>query len=162
MAGTSCQPGQGNDPQWGQPAMVADITFLHLAEEFAFLGAVLGAFSRRSLDGRWTCISEQALRSRLSKRPSLTASPNQEASFHHRPRSSIRCGAYSELLHLHGLQASMSRVGNAYDNAKAESFMKTLKQEEVQGLAYKQADDARRRIGAFIETVYNTQRGHST
>ncbi|MDX8496090.1 integrase core domain-containing protein, partial [Mesorhizobium sp. VK22B] len=71
------------------------------------------------------------------------------------------CGAYSELLHLHGIQASMSRVGNPYDNAKAESFMKTLKQEEVQGLAYKDADDARRRIGAFIDTDYNTQRLHS-
>ncbi|WP_420829010.1 transposase [Ensifer adhaerens] len=71
------------------------------------------------------------------------------------------CGAYSELLHRHGIQASMSRVGNPYDNAKAESFMKTLKQEEVQGLAYRDADDARRRIGAFIDTVYNAQRLHS-
>ncbi|MGX5845197.1 integrase core domain-containing protein [Mesorhizobium sp. ArgA1] len=56
------------------------------------------------------------------------------------------------------MQASMSRVGNPYDNAQAESFLKTLKQEEVQGLAYKDADDARRRIGAFIDAVYNTQR----
>ncbi|ESY64909.1 hypothetical protein X743_30080 [Mesorhizobium sp. LNHC252B00] len=55
----------------------------------------------------------------------------------------------------------MSRVGNPYDNAKAESFMKTLKQEEVQGLAYEDADDARKHIGAFIETVYNTLRLHS-
>ncbi|APG86948.1 transposase (plasmid) [Sinorhizobium americanum CCGM7] len=54
----------------------------------------------------------------------------------------------------------MSRVGNPYDNAKAESFMKTLKQEDVQGLTYKDADDARRRIGAFIDTVHNTQRRH--
>lgn len=55
----------------------------------------------------------------------------------------------------------MSRVGNPYDNAKAESFMKTLKQEEVQGLAYRDVDDARKRIGVFIDTVYNTQRLHS-
>lgn len=73
----------------------------------------------------------------------------------------IRLRAYSELLLVHGIQASMSRVGNPYDNAKADSFMKTLKQEEVQGLAYKDADDARKHIGAFIETVYNTQRLHS-
>ncbi|MGX5851648.1 integrase core domain-containing protein [Mesorhizobium sp. PL10] len=59
------------------------------------------------------------------------------------------------------MQASMSRVGNPYHNAQAESFLKTLKQEEVQGLAYKDADDARRRIGAFIDAVYNTQRLHS-
>src|SRR5690606_17931421 len=71
------------------------------------------------------------------------------------------CGAYSELLNLHGIQSSMSRVGNPYDNAEAESFMNTLKQEEVQGIAYKDIDEARRRTGAFIDTVYNKQRLHS-
>ena len=55
----------------------------------------------------------------------------------------------------------MSRVGNPYDNAKAESFMKTLKQEEVDGSAYRDADDARIRIGEFIEDVYNRHRLHS-
>ncbi|WP_337763230.1 integrase core domain-containing protein [Sinorhizobium meliloti] len=54
------------------------------------------------------------------------------------------------------MQASMSRVGNPYDNAKAESFMRTLKREEVQGLTYKDAADARKRIGAFIDTIYNS------
>ena len=56
---------------------------------------------------------------------------------------------------------SMSRPANPYDNAKAESFMKTLKAEEVNGKAYDTLDDARREIGAFIETVYNAQRLHS-
>ena len=55
----------------------------------------------------------------------------------------------------------MSRVGNPYDNAKAESFMKTLKQEEVDGSAYRDVVDARARIGGFIEEVYNRQRLHS-
>ena len=55
----------------------------------------------------------------------------------------------------------MSRVGNPYDNAKAESFMKTLKQEEVDGRAYRDADHARQSIGSFIEAVYNRQRLHS-
>ena len=55
----------------------------------------------------------------------------------------------------------MSRVGNPYDNAKAESFMKTLKTEEVDAKAYLDLDDARRQIGAFIETVYNKKRLHS-
>ena len=55
----------------------------------------------------------------------------------------------------------MSRVGNPYDNAKAESFMKTLKQEEVDGTAYRDSADARCRIGSFIEEVYNRQRLHS-
>ena len=55
----------------------------------------------------------------------------------------------------------MSRIGSPYDNAKAESFMKTLKQEEVDGRAYRDVDDARRSIGGFLEEVYNGQRLHS-
>ena len=55
----------------------------------------------------------------------------------------------------------MSRVGSPYDNAKAESFMKTLKQEEVDGRAYRDAEEARRSIGGFLEEVYNGQRLHS-
>ena len=55
----------------------------------------------------------------------------------------------------------MSRVGNPYDNAKAESFMKTLKQEEVDGRNYRDLNDARKAIGVFIEDVYNRQRLHS-
>ena len=55
----------------------------------------------------------------------------------------------------------MSRVGNPYDNAKAESFMKTLKQEEVNGQTYRDAEHAKNAIGAFIEQVYNRQRLHS-
>jgi putative transposase len=55
----------------------------------------------------------------------------------------------------------MSRVGNPYDNAKAESFMKTLKQEEITGSSYRNLREARSAIGAFTETGYNHQRLHS-
>ena len=71
------------------------------------------------------------------------------------------CADYTAILRAHDIQPSMSRVGNPYDNAKAESFMKTLKQEEVDGSAYRDAVDARARIGSFIEQVYNRQRLHS-
>ncbi|PDT42602.1 hypothetical protein CO661_34115 [Sinorhizobium fredii] len=141
---------------------VADITFLHLAEEFAFLAVVLDAFSRRvvgwALDTHLRAsLAIEALEMAITDRQPVPGSL-----VHHSDRGvQYACGAYSELLQLHGIQASMSRVGNPYDNAKAESFMKTLKQEEVQGLAYRDADDARRRIGAFIDTVYNAQRLHS-
>src|SRR5580658_470864 len=70
-------------------------------------------------------------------------------------------GDYTEILAAHGIQASMSRIGNPYDNAKAESFMKTLKHEEVDGRTYRDAHHARGAIGAFIEEVYNRQRLHS-
>jgi putative transposase len=65
------------------------------------------------------------------------------------------------VLEAHGIQPSMSRVGNPYDNARAESFMKTLKQEEVDGRSYRDSHHARNDIGAFIEEVYNRQRLHS-
>jgi putative transposase len=55
----------------------------------------------------------------------------------------------------------MSRIGNPYDNARAESFIKTLKQEEVDGRDYRDLRDARNAIGAFIEVIYNRQRLHS-
>ena len=65
------------------------------------------------------------------------------------------------LLDAHGIVASMSRLGNPYDNAKAESFMKTLKHEEVDASLYRDVRQARRQIGSFIEDVYNGQRLHS-
>jgi putative transposase len=71
------------------------------------------------------------------------------------------CAEYSALLAAHGIQPSMSRIGSPYDNAKAESFMSTLKREEVDGRAYRHAQEARRSIGSFIEEVYNRQRLHS-
>jgi transposase InsO family protein len=55
----------------------------------------------------------------------------------------------------------MSRIGSPYDNAKAESFISTLKREEVDGRAYRTAHEARRSIGSFIEEIYNRQRLHS-
>jgi transposase InsO family protein len=66
-----------------------------------------------------------------------------------------------EVLSAHEIQPSMSRVGNPYDNAKAESFMKTLKQEEVDGRNYRDLKHACEAIGVFIEDVYNRERLHS-
>jgi putative transposase len=71
------------------------------------------------------------------------------------------CADYTAILSAHDIQPSMSRVGNPYDKAKAESFMKTLKQEEIDGSAYRDITHARAWIGGFIEQVYNAQRLHS-
>ena len=71
------------------------------------------------------------------------------------------CSEYTAVLELHGIEPSMSRIGNPYDNARTESFMKTLKQEEVDGRNYRDLELARQAIGAFIEEVYNRQRLHS-
>ncbi|RWN51079.1 MAG: IS3 family transposase [Mesorhizobium sp.] len=141
---------------------VADITFLHLAEEFAFLAVVLDAFSRKVVGWALDTHLRASLATEALEMAIANRQPEPGSLVHHSDRGvQYACGAYSELLHRHGIQASISRVGNPYDNAKAESFMKTLKQEEVQGLTYKDAADARKRIGAFIDTIYNQQRLHS-
>ena len=71
------------------------------------------------------------------------------------------CADYTERLKAHHIRASMSGPDNPYDNAKAESFIKTLKAEEVYAAAYRSLREARRDIGHFIEDVYNTDRLHS-
>src|SRR5439155_16363920 len=71
------------------------------------------------------------------------------------------CSSYIDLLKLHGILISMSRRGNPYDNAQAESFIKTLKYEEVYRTEYRDLADAHTSIGEFIQRVYNEQRLHS-
>ena len=88
--------------------------------------------------------------------------PQPESLIHHSDRGvQYACSDYVERLEARKIAVSMSRPGNPYDNAKAESFMKTLKTEEVNGKAYANIEDARRQIGAFIDTIYNRQRLHS-
>src|SRR5262245_18672616 len=88
--------------------------------------------------------------------------PRADTLIHHSDRGvQYACADYTACLAQHAIQASMSRVGNPYDNAKAESFMKTLKQEEIDGRHYRDIDEMRQQIGAFIEQFYNRQRLHS-
>jgi len=115
----------GIDQLW-----VADITYIRLAEEFVFLAVVLDAFSRRVLAGRWASAGRRAgyRRAASGHRPA----PTRAGLAHHSDRGvQYASGAYVNLLLEHGIQPSMSRAGNPYDNAKCESFMKTLKQEEI-------------------------------
>jgi transposase InsO family protein len=141
---------------------VADITYVRLLEEFAFLAIVLDAFSRRVIG--WALdVHLQASLAVAALQVALTArDPRPGTLIHHSDRGvQYACAEYAARLAEHGIRPSMSRVGSPYDNAKAESFMKTLKQEEVDGRAYRHADEARNAIGAFIEDVYNRQRLHS-
>ena len=82
---------------------------------------------------------------------------------HHSDRGvQYACGDYTALLRTHGIEISMSRRGNPYDNAQAESFMKTLKYEEVYLNEYQTMTQARTDIGHFLESVYNQKRLHSS
>jgi transposase InsO family protein len=140
---------------------VADITYVRLQQEFIYLAVILDRYSRRvvgwslsrQLDSR---VAEQALDMALEERrpaPGLV---------HHSDRGvQYACGDYVQRLEICGITISMSRPGNPYDNAWAESFMKTLKAEEVDGRRYRNFNDAKSSIGTFIEEVYNQQRLHS-
>lgn len=146
----------GVDQLW-----VADITYIHLLHEFIYLAVILDAYSRRCigwalesyLDARLTVAAlDMALVSR-NVRPGLV---------HHSDRGvQYACGDYTAILKAHGIQISMSRRGNPYDNARAESFMKTLKYEEVYLNEYQTMNQARTDIGQFLEMVYNQKRLHS-
>jgi putative transposase len=147
----------GLDQLW-----VADITYVRLLEEFAYLAVLLDAFSRRVIG--WAL--DKHLRASLATAAlgmAITArQPAPGSLIHHSDRGvQYACGEYAAMLETYDIQPSMSRVGNPYDNAKAESFMKTLKHEEVDGRNYRDAKHARDAIGAFIEDVYNRRRLHS-
>ena len=141
---------------------VADITFIRLRREFIYLAVVLDAYSRRVVgwDLDRTLHAElaiRALRMALSER-----SWKAEGLIHHSDRGvQYACSDYIDLLEQGEIQISMSRHGNPYDNARAERFMRTLKEEEVHGNDYRDLEDACSRIGEFLEQVYNRQRLHS-
>jgi putative transposase len=147
----------GLDQLW-----VADITYVRMLEEFAYLAIILDAFSRRVIG--WAMETHMlaslvidALQMAIDARQ-----PEPGTLVHHSDRGlQYACGDYTDILNTHGILTSMSRVANPYDNAKAESFMKTLKHEEVDGSRYRDVNHARRNIRTFLEDVYNQQRLHS-
>ena len=141
---------------------VADITYIRLTEEFAYLAIVLDAFSRRVVgwamaDHLGASLAVAALSMALAARR-----PPWGSLVHHSDRGvQYACAEYTGLLQSQGIAASMSRVGNPYDNAKAERFIRTLKSEEIDGTRYRDHRDAAGHIGGFIDQVYNRQRLHS-
>ena len=140
---------------------VADLTYIRLRWEFVYLAVILDAFSRRvvgyalsrSLEASLTVAALQA--ALADRRP-------PPGCLHHSDRGvQYACDEYVNLLTETGLRISMSRRGNPYDNAQAESFFKTLKHEEVNLTEYRNLEEAASCIGAFIEQVYNRERLHS-
>lgn len=141
---------------------VADITYVRLAEEFIYLAVILDAFSRRVIG--WSLAAH--LRASLALEALDMALASREVMpgglVHHSDRGvQYACGDYIARLEGAGIQPSMSRVGCPWDNAMAESFMKTLKSEEIDGRDYRDLSDAKGSIGRFIEVIYNRQRLHS-
>lgn len=147
----------GIDQLW-----VADITYVRMREEFAYLAVVLDGFSRRVVGWALETHMQASLATAALKMALKRRQPQPLSLVHHSDRGvQYACTDYTQILDQHHIIASMSRPANPYDNAKAESFMKTLKQEEVDGSDYRDSQHARKAIGQFLENVYNRRRLHS-
>ena len=140
---------------------VADITYIRLETEFVYLAVILDAFSRRVVGWALDRTLEAALVLTALRRALPQRQPGAGLVHHSDRGVQYACGDYTELLKQHGITISMSRKGNPYDNAVCESFMKTLKYEEVYRQEYRDLKEASSSIARFLETVYNQQRLHS-
>lgn len=140
---------------------MAEITYIRLRQEMVYLAVVLDAFSRRVVG--WAV--DDTLQTRLplaALQMAIAARQPAPGLVHHSDRGvQYASNQYVALLGEHGITPSMSRAGNPYDNAYCESFMKTLKQEEMYTREYRDRADLEARIDEFLGQYYNRQRLHS-
>ena len=145
-----------------RPAEVwlADITSIATAEGWLYLAGVLDLYSRRLVGWATDEIMPTALVARAFQRAVAQRRPPAGLLHHCDRGSQYASDAYRQLLHVHGVESSMSRQGNCYDNAAMESFWATLKTELIDGRLFNSRAQARREIFSFIEVFYNRKRLH--
>ena len=143
-------------------AWVADITYVKLPTSFVYLACILDAFSRRCIGWQLSrTIDTQLTLAALEQ--ALSTRQLRAGLIHHSDRGvQYASSAYVARLEQAQVRISMSGKGNPYDNAKAESFFKTLKREEVYLSSYRSFEEAEANLGRFIEDVYNQKRLHSS
>jgi putative transposase len=146
----------GPDQLW-----VADITYIRLESEFVYLAIILDYFSRRVVG--WNL--ERQCQARLAVaalEQAITERQPKPGLVHHSDRGvQYACADYVKVLRRHQILSSMSRTACPYDNAACESFMATLKREEIYANSYRNLADLKIHLGEFIEQYYNRQRLHS-
>ncbi len=152
----------GQTPDAPDVIWVADLTYIRLPKEFVYLATILDAYSRRCVG--WNLSRRIDTNLALGALQEALATREIKAGLIHHSDRGVQYAstAYVERLVSMGVQISMSAKGNAYDNAKAESFFKTLKQEEVYLKEYQTFQEAQSNLGQFIEDVYNSKRLHSS
>ena len=140
---------------------IADITYIRLRTEFVYLAVVLDVFSRKVIG--WSL--GRTLQARLPlcalKRAIADRQPPPGVVHHSDQGVQYTCHHYMQELRDHGMLPSLSRPANPYDNATCESFIKTLKREEIRASAYRDFEDLRQGLEEFIERYYNRCRMHS-
>jgi putative transposase len=140
---------------------VADITYIRLQQEFVYLAVMLDGFSRRVVG--WAL--ERSLQTRLPLAALQRAIADRQPPpgvVHHSDRGAqYACPEYVSTLLAHGMVPSMSRAGCPYDNAACESFMKTLKQEEIYANDYRDLEHLQAHLEEFLDGYYNVRRLHS-
>ncbi len=143
---------------------VADITYIQLSKEFVFLAVIIDVFSRRCIGWELSRHIDTDLTLNGLQNAFRTRKGDDLKGLIHHSDQGVQYASkeYVDCLKRHGILVSMSRKGNPYDNAFAESFIKTLKCEEVYLNEYGTFNDALTNIDRFIEEVYNSKRLHSS
>lgn len=153
---------KGFAPKGPNQLWAADITYVRLRRELVYLAVVLDVFSRRVVGWALGPTLEAKLPLAALEAALQQRRPPAGLLHHSDQGSQYASREYVERLESWGAEISMSRKGRPEDNAFAESFMKTLKAEEVYLSEYEDLEDAQRQVGAFIERVYNRKRLHSS
>lgn len=140
---------------------VADLTYVRLQAEFVFLAVVLDAFSRRAVGWALGRNLEASL-PLAALRMAIDCRHPQPGLIHHSDQGSQYASAdYVGCLESIGAVPSMSRAGRPWENGKCESFIKTLKQEEINARSYASLEELGQHVEEFMEQIYNQRRLHS-